>query len=150
MAKRKDSNIVEKVSIFILTALILAISASIVLRFIKKGKKIPGSMGIPYTRVEVINGCGVNNLAYKVSLHLREKGFDVVEISNARNKDVERTVIIERVNKGMKNAKLLGKLINCSNTTTVIDSSLFLEVTLLLGKDYEKFFKRDVLERKLF
>jgi len=152
MKRKEKSNSVffVRTVIFILTLIIVAFIASVAFKFLKKAKRIPGDEGIPYTRIEVINGCGVNNLAYKVSLYLREQGFDVVEITNAKQSDVERTVIIERVDEGMKNAKLLGKFINCSNTTTVIDSSLFLEVTLLLGKDYTKFFKKDVLEKKLF
>jgi len=101
-------------------------------------------------RVEVINGCGVNELAYKVSFFLREKGFDVVDISNVTGSKVERTIIIERVDKGMKNAKVLGRAIGCSNMTTMLDSTLFLEATLLLGKDYEGYFNKEVLEKRVY
>ncbi|TES93821.1 MAG: LytR family transcriptional regulator [Candidatus Cloacimonadota bacterium] len=148
--KRRSKNLLARITIFILTFFVLFIAVSTVVRFLKKTKQIPGETGIVYTRVEVLNGCGVDNLAYKVTLFLREEGFDVVEISNVKGEDVERTIIIERVDKNMKNAKLLGKIMKCSNITTMIDSTLFLEVTLLLGNDYNKYFSKKVLDRKIF
>lgn len=148
--KRRSKNLLARITIFLLTFFVLFIAVSTVVRFSKKIKQIPGETGIAYTRVEVLNGCGVDNLAYKVTLFLREEGFDVVEISNVKGENVERTIIIERVDKNMKNAKLLGKIMKCSNITTMIDSTLFLEVTLLLGNDYNKYFSKKVLDRKIF
>ena len=148
--KRRSKNLLARITIFILTFFVLFIAVSTVVRFLKKTKQIPGEAGIAYTRIEVLNGCGVDNLAYKVTLFLREEGFDVVEISNVKGENVERTIIIERVDKNMKNAKLLGKIMKCSNITTIIDSTLFLEVTLLLGNDYNKYFSKKVLDRKIF
>ncbi len=110
----------------------------------------PEELPTPYTRVEVLNGCGVDNLAYKVALYLREEGFDVVEIANVKETGVERTVIIERVDNKMRNAKLLGRVIHCANMQAMIDSTLFLEVSLLLGKDYEKYFSKKILEKKIY
>lgn len=110
----------------------------------------PEDSPVPYTRVEVLNGCGVDNLAYKVALYLRGEGFDVVEIANVRETKVERTIIIERVDKEMRNAKLLGRIIHCSNMQAMIDSTLFLEVSLLLGNDYEKYFSKKILEKKIY
>ncbi|MCK4575114.1 LytR C-terminal domain-containing protein [candidate division WOR-3 bacterium] len=148
--RNKNSNLFVRITIFILTFLLLSILASMILRFAKKEKRLPYNVSVEYPRVEVLNGCGVDNLAYKVSMFLREKGFDVVEISNVKESNVERTIIIERVDKNMKNAKILRKIVNCPNMTTMIDSTLFLEVTLLLGKDYKKYFTKRVLERKIY
>ncbi len=148
--KGKSESLYARILIIVLTFLVLIIVASMTFRFSERRKSFPGNAPIPYTRVEVLNGCGVDNLAYKVSLFLREKGFDVVEISNVREGDVERTIVIERMNTGMRNAKLLGKMIHCSNMTTMIDSTLFVEATLLLGKDYSKYFSKKVLEREIY
>ena len=138
--KEKPTSLLVRICIFFLTILILVVITSMVFRFSKRSKKYQDNVKMAYTRVEVLNGCGVDNLAYKVSLYLREKGFDVVEISNVKESKVERTIIIERIDKGMKNAKVLGKVIHCNNMTAMIDSTLFLEVTLLLGEDYKKYF----------
>ncbi len=156
MAKRKKKSDKQKTSVFariavvILTVLILLVITSMVFRFSKRRRLFPEDIPVPYTRIEVLNGCGVDNLAYKVALHLREEGFDVVEIGNVGETEVERTIIIERVDKRMRNAKLLGKVIHCSNMQMMIDSTLFLEASLLLGKDYEQYFPKRVLEREIY
>lgn len=150
MRKRKSNNLFARITILFLTFFVLFVVTSMVFRFSKKTRRVPGEASTMYTRIEVLNGCGVDNLAYKVSLFLREKGFDVVEISDVKEPNVERTIVIERVDKNMKNAKVLGKIIKCSNITAMIDSTLFLEVTLLLGKDYKKYFVKKVLERKIY
>lgn len=151
--KKKDkqaTSLFARVSIVILTMVILLLITSMVFRFSKRRRVFPEDIPVPYTRVEVLNGCGVDNLAYKVALYLREEGFDVVEIGNVTGTSVERTIIIERVDKKMKNAKLLGRVIRCTNMQAMVDSTLFLEVSLLLGKDYEKYFTKKVLERKIY
>jgi hypothetical protein len=150
MRKRKGNSLLAKITIFILTFFTVIIITSVVFRFSTRSENLPGEYSISYVRVEVLNGCGVNDLAYKISLFLREKGYDVVEISDVKGGNVERTIVIERVDKSMKNAKILGKVINCQRITAMIDSTLFLEVTLLLGKDYKKYFSKKVLERNIY
>lgn len=148
--KSKKNNLLARITVFILTLSVLLIATSMIFRFSSKTKKYPGKANIPYIRVEVLNGCGVDNLAYKVSLFLREKGFDVVEISDVKGQKVERTIVIERLDKNMSNAKRLANVIKCSNITAMLDSTLFLETTLLLGKDYKKYFPKKILERKTY
>jgi hypothetical protein len=147
---KQGTSIFTRIAIVILTIVILLLITSMVFRFSKRRRLFPEDIPVPYTRVEVLNGCGVDNLAYKVALYLREEGFDVVEIGNVTETNVERTIIIERVDKKMKNAKLLGRVIHCTNMQAMIDSTLFLEVSLLLGEDYEKYFPKKVLERKIY
>ncbi|HEC79139.1 MAG TPA: LytR family transcriptional regulator [candidate division WOR-3 bacterium] len=91
-------------------------------------------------RVEVLNGCGVNRLALKVTNLLRERGFNVVTIGDTDNQYFEETVVIERRDKDMKNAKYFAKRIGCKNIGKDIDSALYLEITVIIGKDYKKLF----------
>jgi len=91
-------------------------------------------------RVEVLNGCGVNRLALKVTNLLRERGFNVVTIGDTNNQYFEETVVIERRDKDMKNAKYFAKRIGCKNIGKDIDSALYLEITVIIGKDYKKLF----------
>ena len=147
---KKTNSLFAKIVIVILTLFLVAIIISITLRTIKTLNQFPGDETIPYTRVQVLNGCGVNNLAYRVSLFLREKGFDVVDISDVKDEPVEKTIVIDRVAKDMRNAKRLAKVINCPNVTVMIDSTLFLETTIILGKDYKKYFSKKILERKIY
>ncbi|MBN2620652.1 LytR C-terminal domain-containing protein [candidate division WOR-3 bacterium] len=92
-------------------------------------------------RVEVLNGCGINRLALKVTNALRKQGFNVVTIGNTQESDFEETVIIERSDENMKNARYFAGRIGCHNIGKDIDPALYIEVTLIIGKDYEKIFK---------
>jgi hypothetical protein len=91
-------------------------------------------------RVEVLNGCGVDRLALRVTNILRKKGFNVVTIGDTNNQNFQETVVIERSDKDLKNAKYFAQQIGCKNIGEDIDPALYLEVTLILGKDYEKIF----------
>jgi len=90
-------------------------------------------------RVEVLNAAGVPNLARNVTLWLRRQGFDVVYYGSAREK-LDKTVIVERSDENMKNARLLGDLIGCHEIIKEIDPDRLLEVSLILGKDWQSYF----------
>ena len=91
-------------------------------------------------RVEVLNGCGENRLAMKVANILRRMGFNVVKIGNATARDFLNTVVIERSREDTENARYFAKVIGCKNVGKDIDKALHLEVSLLLGQDYTKYF----------
>jgi hypothetical protein len=46
------------------------------------------------TRVEVLNGCGLDGLARRMGLRLRAEGFDVVEWRDANRYDYSRTLVL--------------------------------------------------------
>lgn len=91
-------------------------------------------------RIEVLNGCGVNRLAIKVTNILRKKGFNVLKVGNTKNQDFEETVVLERSKENMVNANYFAKQIGCQNIDKDIDPALYLEITLIIGKDYKKVF----------
>ena len=91
-------------------------------------------------RVEVLNGCGVNRLAIKVTNILRKKGFNVVQVGNTKNQDFEETVVMERSNENMVNANYFAKQIGCRNIDKDVDPALYIEITLIIGQDYKKIF----------
>jgi len=91
-------------------------------------------------RVEVLNGCGVDRLAIKVTNILRKKGFNIVEVRDARTQDYEETVVMERSNENMVNANYFAKQIGCRNIDKDIDPALYFEITLIIGQDYKKIF----------
>ncbi len=91
-------------------------------------------------RVEVLNGCGENRLALKVANVLRRRGFNVVKIGNAAQSDFEKTVVIERSSDDYSNAKYFARRIKCKYIGKDIDPALHLEVSLILGLDYSRYF----------
>jgi predicted GTPase len=92
-------------------------------------------------RVEVLNGCGVRKIAQQVTDVLREKGFDVVKVDNAPSHDFPKTIVVDRKTETMRYAKRVARSIRCRQVTSQIDPSLYLEVTVIVGKDYQTLFK---------
>ena len=92
-------------------------------------------------RVEVLNGCGVRKIAQRVTQILREKGFDVVKVDNAPSHDFPKTIVVDRKTETMRYAKRVARSIRCRQVTSQVDPSLYLEVTVIVGKDYLKLFK---------
>lgn len=91
-------------------------------------------------RVEVLNGCGESRLAIKVANRLRRESFNVIRIDNAPGSDYAETVVIERSREDGENAAYFAKRIGCRNTGRDVDPALHLDVSLILGQDYERYF----------
>ena len=92
-------------------------------------------------RVEVLNGCGVRKIAQRVTDILREKGFDVVKVDNAPSHDFPKTIVVDRKLETMRYARKVARSIRCRQVTSQVNPSLYLEVTVIVGKDYPKLFK---------
>ncbi len=95
-------------------------------------------------RVEVLNATGEFHLARIISMELRRKGFDVIRFSNAED-TLSKTVIIERKNPDKRYAKILGNMIGLNRIEFEPDPQRICEVTLIIGKDYKKVFKNNLL-----
>jgi len=93
--------------------------------------------------VEVLNGCGVANLAARTTDFLRSKNFDVVFEGNMENQQYQHTLIILRNEKVESFIKIANSFnIDYTDITHIQitpDESLCLDVTVILGADYRKF-----------
>lgn len=103
-------------------------------------------------RIEIINCSGMDKQASRTQDYLRELGFDVYG-TNSGTRTIEKTTIIERINPDLTNAMAVSEVlafnkkigpfpINKKITPEIqkdLDSLLYLEVTVILGKDCEKF-----------
>ena len=108
------------------------------------GRRYPGSReegGAPRyvprerVRVEVRNAGGVAGVAREVTNLLRDDGFDVVEYGNADTFDRDSTVVIDRVGRDDL-AEGVANALGIRNVFTEPDSNLFVDVTVLLGRDW--------------
>lgn len=86
-------------------------------------------------RVEVLNGAGTTGLARDATHALRADGFDVVFFGNAARFDHARSVVIDRVG-NPDPARAVAASLGVDSVTTAMDSSLMLEVTVVLGADW--------------
>lgn len=89
-------------------------------------------------QLEVLNGCGESGIANNFTSLLRSNGFDVVEVGNFERFDVEETFVISRsssFNNAKRVANALG--VNEKNIIREESSDFYLDVTVVLGKDYK-------------
>lgn len=95
----------------------------------------PGLEDPSAVRVEVLNGAGTAGLAREATHHLRGAGFDVVFFGNARRFDHTRSVVIDRVGHAER-ARAVAAALQVDSVHTAVDSSLMLDVTVVLGRDW--------------
>lgn len=87
-------------------------------------------------QINILNSTNHNGIADLARNYLRDKGFDVVEIGNY-NTNLKKSIVIDRIgdlNSSKITAKAIG--INDSLIKTMIDSSLFISSSIILGEDY--------------
>ncbi len=88
-------------------------------------------------KAEVVNGCGIEGLGDELTDLLRFNKIDVIQSGNYFQFNVDNTLIIDRsgnVEKAKKVAQIIG--VPEQQIIQQINPSLFLDVTVLTGKDY--------------
>lgn len=98
---------------------------------------VAGGDGKLVIQVDVLNGCGVAGVATQFTSYLRARGFDVVDMRNYKKFDVPHSLVIDRT--GVKEharrvAYALG--IAPENVVRQINEDYFVDVTVVIGKDY--------------
>jgi hypothetical protein len=142
-AKSTASNLFLNTFIFLLSIVIIYLSYSIVNKFLfsseeseEKNNKIYPSEII---QLEVLNGCGISGVADKCTEYLRQKKFDVVNVSNYISYDIDHSMVIDRTG-NMANAKKIAEALGIDKEYVVqhINEDYFLDVSLVLGKDFNR------------
>ena len=87
-------------------------------------------------QVEVLNGCGVSGVAALTHEYLRRFGFDVVNVENAAGFDYSETIVIDRGGDEQV-ARRLARILDTENVIRQVRPDLMLQVTVILGADYE-------------
>lgn len=86
-------------------------------------------------RVEVLNASGVPGLAAKGRTVLRDRGFDVVYVGNARGFAPDTSLVLDRVGR-MEVARSVADQLEIPRVYARPDSNVFVDVTVVLGKDW--------------
>ena len=94
-------------------------------------------------QVEVLNGCGVTGVGDGLTDVLRAKGIDVVKTGNYRSFDIENTFIIDRLGK-IETADRVADSLNLNKKFIITEKnkSYFLDLTIVIGKDYKNYFQK--------
>ncbi|CUS92687.1 LytR cell envelope-related transcriptional attenuator [Candidatus Kryptobacter tengchongensis] len=89
----------------------------------------------PSYQIDVLNGCGVEDVAFQITQYLRTKGFDVIDYGNY-GAIVNESFIVDHVGKP-DTAKLIAKVLGISeNKILRAKSNYYNEFTVVIGKDY--------------
>jgi len=86
-------------------------------------------------RVEVLNAGGVPGQARAATERLREIGFDVVSFGNAGTFDRDLSAVVDRVGRP-ELARAVARVLGVEAIVSDPDPNLFVDVTVLLGKDW--------------
>lgn len=89
-----------------------------------------------FSRVEVLNGTEINGLAKRVKSLLNEKRFKVLATDNGWVPEQKKTIIISRSGVPEFAYKISGAL-GIKNVKHIIYRDLGLDVTILLGEDFD-------------
>lgn len=103
------------------------------------GKTVTKQPNNKTLQIDVQNGCGETGVADKFTEFLRSKGYDVVEMGNYSNNDVQKTIVIDRTG-NLKNAKLLASSLGVTEKQVIqqMNNNYFLDATVVIGKDYQE------------
>jgi hypothetical protein len=86
-------------------------------------------------RVEVLNAAGIPRLAQRGTDQLRDGGFDVVYFGNARGFHRDTSLVLDRVGDPAA-AAAVAEAIGIERVRSEPDTSLYLEATVVLGRDW--------------
>lgn len=87
-------------------------------------------------RVEVLNGGGHVGAAREATEVLRGAGFDVVFFGNAGTFDRDSSVVLDRIG-SLEGARDVADALGIRRVLSEPDSNLYLDVTVVLGRDWE-------------
>ena len=130
--------------------LVLAAGASITWRLLPEEEAVPDTRSL---RMEVVNGCGTPRVGRAVADELQMRGFDVYVVRADRERSPLTTVVDLRDPAG-RNAQTIARALSVQRhwrklllgprampeTRVELDSSRYLEVRLVVGVDYRRFF----------
>jgi len=143
----RSTNLFLTISNLILSFLILFLGYSLLSKLNLFGENSEIDHVVKHKKnmqIEVLNGCGVDGVADMFTDYLRTKNFDVVNTGNYRSYNIDNSIIIDRTG-NIFNAEYLAEVIGIDNKQVIQqkNKNYFLDVTLIIGKDYKQFFKNN-------
>jgi hypothetical protein len=140
----KDSavNLFYNIAIFALSAIVIFMIYSLAAKLLDgKERSSAGEEQTPSAiiQLEVLNGCGIPGVADRFTDFLRTNRFDVVNMGNYKSFDIDETLVVDRSG-NMANARKVAKSLGIKETNVIqqVNNDYFLDVSLIIGKDYVK------------
>jgi len=133
--KGKGSNVIIFVGLGVVFVAILVFLFLKILNGKLKFSDEEISVENPSYQIDVLNGCGVEDVAFQITQYLRSKGFDVIDYGNY-DLIVNESFIIDHVG-WPDTAKVIAKALGIDESKIVRSkSNYYNEFTVVIGKDY--------------
>mgnify|MGYP001230998076 CR=1 FL=1 len=148
--KKSNSGVFLNIALVVLTVLVVFLSYTLVKKIIPPKidpDTVSRQKAADYIQIEVLNGCGVSGVADKFTNFFRANKFDVIQSGNYQSFDVDKSMVIDRIG-NMANAEKAAALLGIKKENIIqqINKNYFLDVTFVIGKDYNQlkpFIKKD-------
>jgi hypothetical protein len=132
--------IVLDVVILVLFALVIYLSYELIMRqFFRPPVETErvGGEGGEVIQIDVLNACGVDGAASRMTSYLRSRGYDVVEMRNYKTFDIRESLVIDRIG-NLDNARRVAYAlgIDKENVIQQISEDYYVDVSVLIGKDF--------------
>lgn len=116
-------------------------------------KVVAGSTPLPYSvRAEILNGCGVSQVAARLTRKARQMGIDVIHEGNADHFGYLHTLVIRRGG-DRQHAEQVAQTLGIPHLVDQQTDEPFrlADITIVIGQDYERIglFDQRAGERKL-
>lgn len=135
---------------FVLVVVVLAVAASITWRLLPEEMS---ESDAKLLRMEVVNGCGAPRVGRAVADELQMRGYDVYAVRDGRE-HFSRTTVVDLRDPTGRNAQTMARAISVQRhwrklplgrraipeSRIELDSGRYLELRLVIGDDYRRFF----------
>lgn len=140
--KKGNSSIFLNIALILLSILVIYLGYNLVDKVLpaKEDENLRDKQqAAGYIQIEVLNGCGVAGVADKFTNFLRVNKFDVIQSGNYSSFDVDKSMVIDRMG-NMANAEKAALMLGIKKEYVIqqINKNYFLDVTLVIGKDYNQ------------
>ncbi len=134
--------------------LLLGVAGSVLWQRLPEPDECPGARSL---RMEVVNACGLPRVGRAVADELQMRGFDVYSV-RAFPERAARTAVVDLRDPAGRNAENVARALSVQRrwrklplgpratpeTSVALDSARYLEVRLVVGEDFRRFFPRVV------
>lgn len=129
----------RRIAIVVLAVVLLAavIATRSAMRRTVAQREPPPDVGAPEgqrVRVQVLNATTIRGLARRATMHLRDRGFDVLEMGTAPEQ-LDSTLVLDRSGHP-EWAKRVADALGGARIESRPDSSRYLDVTVLIGRSW--------------
>lgn len=133
---------IRGVAVLVMVLITGAVLGTWIAQWVQAPRAVPSVVTVPIpsvfgerVRVEVRNGGGRPGMARAATSVLRDAGFDVVEVDNWHNFQVDSSFVLDRVGK-VDAARKAADALGIGQVRAEPDPNLYVDLTVVVGRDW--------------